>query len=252
MNSTERIGRMHRPRVAASLAGVLLAWTAASAAAQERPTRIDVAGRALDSMTRQPIANVYIGLIGTRRTAYTDENGGFKLSDVPSGRQWLAVEILGYAPDTLAVAVTDGMQPVELLLKPDPIVLAGLQVMSDRLVNRRRSVATSVRAYDATSIRSSGVWDLKDFVRNRTFTRPCPSLIMGETCVVRRGRVIAPAVYINDARVVGGIDMLMGLPPEEVYLLEVYSGGLQIRVYTNWYAERLASGRIRLPPLIFY
>lgn len=252
MERSVRAWRIRRLRQTAALAGVLLAWSLPAAAQEEQSARADIVGRALDRVTRQPIANVYIGLLGTRRSAYTDTNGAFELSAVPSGRQSLAVEILGYAADTVALAVTDAMQPVELLLDPDPIVLEGLQVMNDRLLHRRRSVATSVRAYDAPSIRSSGVWDLKDFVRNRTFTRPCPSFVMGETCIVRRGRVVAPTVYINDARVVGGIDMLMGLPPEEVYLLEVYSGGQQIRVYTNWYAERLANGRTRLPPLIFF
>lgn len=49
-------------------------------------------------------------------------------------------------------------------------------------------------------------------------------------------------------RVAGGLDFLTGMSPQEVYLL--YDGGSAIRVYTKWYAEALATGRVRLPPVI--
>ena len=225
--------------------------TAPAAAQENRDVRVDISGRALDSVTRQPIVNAFVGIAGMRRSTYTDNSGHFTLRDVPAGRHSVVVELLGYAADTLTQAFTTATPPLEIFVAPNPIILEGLQVMNDRLVRRRRAAATSVRALDEERIRTSGAWDMRDFIRSRVFTRPCPNLLAGDTSVLRRGRVIAPSVYINEARVPGGLDFLVGYPPEEIYLVEIYSGGSHIRVYTKWYAEMLASGRARLAPVIF-
>lgn len=251
MITTTGNGLAGRTRFAIALLLPLLALTAPAAAQETTGSRVDIAGRTLDRATGQPVANAFVGVVGTRRSTHTDANGQFVLRGLDAGRHSVAVELLGYAADTLTAVFEAGASPLEVLLTPDPIVLEGLQVMNDRLLDRRRSVATSVRAFDAERLRSSGVWDLRDFVRLQVFTRPCPNPLMGDICIARRGRAVAPSVYINEARVAGGLEFLIGYPPEEIYLVEIYSGGTHIRVYTNWYAERLATGRARLLPVLF-
>ena len=59
-------------------------------------------------------------------------------------------------------------------------------------------------------------------------------------CVMRRGRATEPRVYIDEAPIIGGIDVLATFLPCELYLVEVYSAGLEIRAYTHWYMERMA------------
>jgi hypothetical protein len=58
--------------------------------------------------------------------------------------------------------------------------------------------------------------------------------------VLRRGSLAQPKVYIDEAPVIGGLSFLAMFKPYELYAVEVFSGGLEIRAYTHWYMERMA------------
>jgi hypothetical protein len=70
--------------------------------------------------------------------------------------------------------------------------------------------------------------------------------------VLRRGRVIMPRVYIDEAATFAGLDHLYGLGTDDLYLVEVYGNGEQIRVYTNWFARGLAQGKYQLQPVLHF
>ncbi len=59
-----------------------------------------------------------------------------------------------------------------------------------------------------------------------------------------------PTLHVDDASYFGGINALMGWPPQTLYLIEVYASGLSIRVYTRNYVQLLAMGRTTLPVII--
>ena len=60
---------------------------------------------------------------------------------------------------------------------------------------------------------------------------------------------MAPEVWIDEAPVVGGMDYLRTVRPYELYMVEVYAGGRQIRAYTPRFMERAA--KTRLQPIAF-
>jgi hypothetical protein len=233
---------------------VLALWSQPGNAqqAQRGSVRITIVGQVLDSSTRQPIAAASVELMGTRRQAFTDKQGRFALKDVAVGPYLVAAEQLGYAIGQLSQTFDESTPAIEILLTPDPIQLQTIQVNNDRLLRRRRAVATSVFAYDAERLRRSAAFDAHQFVRQNVFAFPCPDPMMGSLCVRRRGRIIVPQVYIDEAPTPAGAEFLHGLPLDDVYLVEIYSNGAHIRVYTNWFARLLAQGRIRLSPVLFF
>lgn len=70
-----------------------------------------------------------------------------------------------------------------------------------------------------------------------------------DVCIWWRGRPIRPIVCIDD-RPVGGVDVLIGYPADLMYRFEVFRSGQMIRVYTEWFIERVAEGRRILTPTV--
>ena len=78
---------------------------------------------------------------------------------------------------------------------------------------------------------------------------PCAGLAMAVSCITRRGAARAPKVYIDEAPVIGGLDQLALYKPHELYLLEVYAGGSEIRAYTHQFMDRMARRTQALIPI---
>jgi hypothetical protein len=68
-------------------------------------------------------------------------------------------------------------------------------------------------------------------------------------CFSIRGASVEPRVYIDDAHMAGGIDMLANIPREEINRVEVIRSGSVIRVYTDNFMEWAARHNYRPPPL---
>src|SRR6185437_14111377 len=65
-----------------------------------------VRGHVTDGTTQQPLAGVTV-TIGTRGTL-TENDGAYVISGVAAGTDTVHVRMLGYAPDSRAVTITDG------------------------------------------------------------------------------------------------------------------------------------------------
>ena len=133
---------------------------------------------------------------------------------------------------------------------PEPILLEGLEVMTDRFESRRNAVATSVLAFDARDLTSSGSLTAADFIAGQAgvFLSPCNGS-RGSQCVWSRGRRIEPVVYVDEVPHLGGLDYLSMFTPGEFHMIEVYSRGTHIRVYTPAFMKRVAEQRIVPIPL---
>ncbi|HET9982143.1 MAG TPA: carboxypeptidase-like regulatory domain-containing protein [Longimicrobiales bacterium] len=266
-------GRSISPAAVAFL--VLLAGAAVPGrvAAQKPPKRVLI-GRVTDQATGQPLLGASVSLGVSRRTAVTDTAGRFILHDVPDGPQVLVADQLGYAAAFVPVEVGEATGMVLISLEPDPIVLQGVTVLADRFRRRRNAVATSVRVFDRDKLLSSGAYDAKEFVlwRAGLFRTSCNTGAFGRAagsgflasgfapappaftndfdCIYVRGRPVSPSVYIDERPAFGGLDELSGYPASQLYLVEVYGGGAQIRVYSTWFVEH--SAKRGLMPIPFF
>jgi hypothetical protein len=67
-----------------------------------------IRGQVVDAAAHSPLSGILVLIIGTERSARTDQEGRFQLRDVPAGTQTLSVSVAGYAFLRRTVRVTGG------------------------------------------------------------------------------------------------------------------------------------------------
>jgi len=100
-------------------AAIALACVCAATAARAQPTTGDLSGVVVDRATERPLVGVTVTLAGTGRSAITDEDGRFRLTGAPAGRQTLILAAPDSAPVTVDEEVVAGRhRDVRYLLAP--------------------------------------------------------------------------------------------------------------------------------------
>ena len=241
------------PPVRASfLPALLLCVGVPGVAAQDTgaPERVEIRGRVVDTDTGEPIQGAYISFKDRDWGVLTDDEGRFVLKADRSARYWVITENLGYEPLEFEILDPEP-DPLEVRIKSSPIQLEGIRVMADRFRSRRRSVSTSVRAFDRVDLLTSPSRDMADFLQSRLGRplRQCPfRSAFASMCTFRRGRLTPVQVYIDEMPTFGGVAELESYRPQELFLLEVYGGGTQVRIYTTYFMDRIAkSGKLLNP-----
>jgi hypothetical protein len=234
------------------LAVVAVALIAGRAFAQEPdpPTPFDLVGT-VTGEAGQPLAGAFVSLEGSEWGSLTDEAGRFRIPDVDGGRIALTVQQLGYDTLRWEGPVAAG-EALALRLSPRPVVLEGLHVVADRFESRRRGVPRAVRWFDRAALATSPQRTALDFVSTRAgvIEVPCHGR-WSDHCLIVRGRLTEPSVWIDEVPVIGGIEYLDMVHPSELYMVEIYAGGRQIRAYTNQFMERAAETRLMPIPILY-
>ena len=251
--SGARRGRL-LPGAALAFALLLAAVHAPAAQAQDRPAEreratSELAGIVLDHSSGEPVHHATVFLPVRNIGFLTREDGSFEIPDLPLGEHTVEVRRLGYRTATVQVEVTDPVRPVTFRIVPDPILLEGLEVVTNRFERRRRATTVSSRVFDLDDLLTSPATTMRDFLAGRAMVsvHPCPMGMMSFDCVRVRGRVQAPSVYVDEVPLMGGLDQLSGWSPQDFQMVEVYGWGRHIRAYTHNFMERAA--RVRLAPL---
>lgn len=218
-----------------------------------------VTGTIRDANTQSALPGARIRIDELRRGTLSDDFGRFMIDDVEPGLHVITVERYGYASaeGTIDTRPESGAV-LEIELLPKPVMLDGLTVVTDRLElmearlsSRRNAVPYSSRAFDQDRLVRSSARDMLDFLAVDASLSPvrCGAGRIGSWCVVRRGRPVEPRVYIDEAPVIGGLDQLQSYQPHDLYLIEVYSLGQEIRAYTHQFMERMARRPVALIPI---
>jgi hypothetical protein len=129
--STDRLPEIRHPTTSTSEAvgAIVFAFEAVQDTAQRR-----IRGRVLSEESGDPLpfAVVELGSGLTRRTATTDEEGRYLLTEVPPGPQQIRVSTLDHAPLAVTVEVPEsGDLELDLLLKITPIGIAGITAIAN-------------------------------------------------------------------------------------------------------------------------
>ena len=252
--------------------------SAAGVHAQEEgpaPIRVTLRGVVLDEVTGTPVAGAAVFLEAENYGALTDPNGAFRIDGVPPGSQTVVATQFGYWEIAADVEVPEAGATIEIDLKPRPILLDGITAVADnidtmvrRLRTRRQSLPYQTRAYDQERLLRSPEPDVFEFLWRETGLerRPCPIMggvtlpgwqparglggwnlpsqapgALSSHCIWRRGSVISPRVYIDEMPAARGLDALRNYPTTQIYALEVYSQGAEIRAYTYNFMQRMAA-----------
>ncbi|MCI0434413.1 MAG: carboxypeptidase-like regulatory domain-containing protein [Gemmatimonadetes bacterium] len=251
LTSRRRTGSAWRLALPVLLAMLLPAAIHAQEGQVREDGRVVLTGTVTDRATGAPLSGVFIEIESLDLIVFSDKDGRFATRPIPPGTWRVEAGQLGYQLWTEERTIGPGATTLDIRLAPDPIMLEGIQVVSDRIARRRNATAVSVRAYNADVLHASAAFDARQFISSRLMVIRCPYSGFGQDCVVRRGRPVEPRVYIDEVLLLGGFDFLGLYNTNELYLIEVYNSGTQIRVYTKAFAERLAMGRVRLFPVIY-
>lgn len=237
---------------------VLPAAQPPSARAQDRPAEAEratsrLAGTVVDHVSGEPIRHAEVYLPVRNIGFLTTEDGGFDIPDLPLGEHTVQVRRLGYRTASMQVEVTDPPHLLQLRMAPEPVVLEGLEIISDRFERRRRATPLSTRVFEVGDLLTSPATTMRDFLAGQAMVpiHPCPLESLAFDCVRVRGQLRSPAVYLDEMPLLGGLDALAGWSPQEFQLVEIYGRGRHIRVYTQHFLERAARTRLAPVPIWF-
>jgi TonB-linked SusC/RagA family outer membrane protein len=104
-----------------------------------------VTGRVLDAAAQRPLPDVQVSVVGTQRGGVTNENGEYRIQNVPAGTQTIRAQRIGYAPTTLSITVPTGNNVVaNLALSVTAVELDQVVVTATGETQRRRETGNTV------------------------------------------------------------------------------------------------------------
>lgn len=133
--------------VAVAVAIALVCGPGAEALSAQAPRT--VTGRVIDQDTRQPLADVHVGVLGTTAVTAGQQDGRFTVV-VPEGAATLVVRRIGYRESEVAVAAD--VSRVEVELEADPLRLEEVVVTGRSTGVQRRNLANAVAKVDAAEL----------------------------------------------------------------------------------------------------
>lgn len=194
-----------RPAVLALAVPLLLAL-ATTARAQETG---EVTGTVYEAATGLPLAGAQVTIAGTRLTATTSEDGGFRLPSVRPGAAVVRVERLGYGTAERRVTVTSGgTARIRFELDPRPLELDAIVATGTAGSVRRRAVGHSVARIDTDDV-PDPVKSVDDLLTGRvpgvTVLQSSGMAASGSQIRLRGSASVAlgdqPLVYVDGVRI---------------------------------------------------
>jgi TonB-dependent receptor len=135
---------------------VMAAWPETSAAQQAaRPGT--VAGQIVDKVQGEPLAGAEVQIDGTRFSAVTDQNGRYRVPDLPPGDYTLVVTFLGFGGDKRQITITPGSVTtadfqVSLTFGEEVTVSAPILEGQTRALNQQKTASNIVNVVSADQL----------------------------------------------------------------------------------------------------
>lgn len=149
------IGRLAASLLAALLVQAAVMGAPAPAEAMQQGT---VVGTVVDARSAAPLEGARATLVDLGTAAATDEDGRFRLADVPAGSHELRIQMIGYRPVDRTVQVRGGeTTEVEIVLAVAPVQLREITISPRRVTEAVRDAPVSVTAFDSQEIRDAEI-----------------------------------------------------------------------------------------------
>ncbi|HET7321144.1 MAG TPA: SusC/RagA family TonB-linked outer membrane protein, partial [Longimicrobiaceae bacterium] len=127
-----------------------------------------VSGQVVDQRTGQPIAGAQVSIYGTTRGEVADQDGRFRIANVPAGQQEIRASHLGYSEARQTVTVGAGeTQSVTLTLSPSAVQLGALVVTATGESRTKREVGNSVGIVEPDSVALAAVNNFSQLIQGR-------------------------------------------------------------------------------------
>ena len=236
-------------KTARFILSILLALTSSVPAAAQTG-EIRIVGKVLDLVTDEPVATAIVRIIDVKRATFTDTLGNFAFVGLEPGMHRFEIARFGYVTLKETIRLDSSFIMLARVMAK-PIVLARIDVVVNKLATRRHAVGSPVRSYSAAEL-AAEPGSLHEFFASRAGVNlaPCGAQTrnLDADCVYVRGRSVEVMVYVDDIRYPSGLPLTMFLPTE-FELVEFYPSQGAVRLYTRWFLERVALGKMRLDPI---
>lgn len=235
-----------RARLFAHLLAAAALFAGASPASAQA---VSVSGRVVDAATGRPLAGVRIHVESPDRRTVTDSTGAFTLAQLEPGLYAAMVRHMGYAERREDLIAAAGQEPVTIRLSADPVLLEALTVQVNRFDRRRNALPFRVQTIRRREFENAFGSNARETILQRVGLVPCGGA--DRDCVRVRGRNARVNLVIDERPAVAGMAELELMDPIEIYMVESYGGGAQIRVYTVDFMERAARMKMIPEPIQF-
>jgi TonB-linked SusC/RagA family outer membrane protein len=219
-----------------------------------------VTGRVTDSRSTQPVPGATIEIDGTRLGAITDDEGRYRIANVPAGSRTVIARRLGFSAQRRVVTVSAGQEvTADMALEPTVVALDQIVVTGTAGAEQRKAVGVSIATIDATEeLSKSAAPDIGQLLNARApgvlISQPSGRLGAGPSIQIRGRSSIglgnSPVVYIDGVRVTnstgtgpsavpGGLagqnsaiaGRLNDIAPEDIASIEVIKGPAASTLY---------------------
>jgi TonB-dependent starch-binding outer membrane protein SusC len=173
-----------------------------------------IAGRVVDSLTQQPLADVSVVVQGTRLGAVTQADGSFVIGNVPSGTQFVRVRRIGFSSPLATVTVpAGGTATMHFALERRVAVLEEV-VTTGYGTQRRLAITGSVSTIDAAQASVGIQPNVTNMIEGRAagvkITQNSGEPGAGAQILIRGGTSITASnepLYVIDGIVINNVDI---------------------------------------------
>jgi len=127
-----------------------------------------IRGRVVVEGVNRPLGNAQVSVVGTQIGALTNDNGEYRLNNVPPGPRQVRVQRIGFAAATSPVTVTAGeTATLDFTIREAPVSLEQVVVTATGDV-RRKEVANSMATISAETIENAPVANAQQLLAAQT------------------------------------------------------------------------------------
>ena len=188
-----------------------------------------VIGKVIDQDTHQPLSGTIITIEEIKKNTITDENGNFRIENIPSNNYTITASMIGYAKlSKVNISLTSNRQsPIKFMLVPQSLEGQEIQVRAGYF-EKAKDAIISTQTIDRDEIRSDpvGVYDIQMMVHS------LPSVItatdQNNEIIVRGGGPSENLFQIDNLEI-----------PNPNHFGEVGTGGGPVNIINTEFVERI-------------
>jgi len=127
-----------------------------------------ITGRVTERGTDRPLPNAQVRVVGTTRGAVTSDSGTYRIVNAPLGTVQLAVQRLGYGPQSRTINVSaSGTTSADFSMTAAVTTLDALTITATGQTERRRENGAPTAMIDSSSLNKAVISTLSDALSSR-------------------------------------------------------------------------------------
>ena len=211
-----------------------------------------ITGQVTDAETGEPLAGAQMVLVGTNRGGLADQQGRYRIENVPPGQIRIRANLIGYAAETETLTLTAGETAVADFALSTTAVNLDEVVVTVTGEQQQRELVSSVSMVNAEQVvEEAPITDMSDLLQGRiagaSILQSSGSVGTGTTIRIRGSNSLSldnqPVIYIDGVRVnteprsfsiyAGGQEpsRINDINPQNIKSIQVFKGPAAATLY---------------------